>query len=329
MKALLISSGTPVKRYSQTELDDDEHIKSFYLGAPPDIFQGFGTVTLSNILPLKNGKGLNPYLMLYVYDSLTFNGNGETFKFTVSIDDATAAKKLPIKFSLAWINAPYLGAIGGKLLINDFDSMLVTPSGAAHMGNKKPNGDHENTVEQIYLIAQDKGDYIIYITAKVLINSPMNVSIALTYPSSSITVLGPNATNYPTPPPSNFVTSSPTSVPKSAPEVFKDVECNCSEYNFNFETNLKFSQNHFVSNFNAEGKLRYVGFKLENFDDATFSYISHMAVIVVAPNGLRAQVGGEEGWFSYDDNIYVRFWGRKLIYRISNHRGKKPGTFII
>jgi hypothetical protein len=280
-------------------------------------------VTLSNILPLKNGKGLNPNMTLFVYDSLTFNNNSEqTFKFTVRIDDATAAKKLPIKFSLVWIDAPYLGAIGGKLLINDFDSMVVTPSGAVYMGNKKPNGDHQNTVEQIYLIAQDKGDYVIYITAKVLINSRMNVSIALTYPSSSIRVSGPNSASYPTPPPSNFVTSSPTSVPESAPAVYKNVTCYCSEYKFSFETNLKFSQNYIVKTFNAEGTLRYVGLDLEKPE--SWSDLQYAAVIIVAPNGLRAQVGGDYGsWISYDDNIYVGYWG------FDNNRGKKALNFII
>ena len=318
MKALLINSGTPVKRYSVPYLDDYSTIGSFYLGAPPDIFQGYGMVTLSNILPLKNGKGLNPNMTLYVFDSLTFNNIGQTFKFTVRIDDATAAKKLPIKFSLVWIDAPYLGANGGgKLLINDFDSMLVAPSGAVYMGNKKPNGDHENTVEQIYLIAQDKGDYIIYITAKVLINSPMNVSIALTYPSSSITVLGPNSASYPTPPPSNFVTSSPTNVPKSAPAVYKDVPCYCSDYTFNFETNLMFSQNYIVKTFDAVGTLRYVGLKLQK--PKTWAAFQYSAVIIVAPNGLRAQVGGDyESWFAYDENIYARFWGNY------NNRGNYP-----
>ena len=289
-------------------MNDYTAIDSFYLGAPPDIFQGFGFITLSNILPLKNGKGLNPNMTLYVYDSLTFKNNGETYKFTVRIDDETAAKKLPIKFSLVWIDAPYLGAIGGKLIINDFDSMLVAPSGAVYMGNKKPNGDHENTVEQIYLTAQDKGDYIIYITAKVLVNSPMNVSIALTYPSSSITVSGPNSTTYPTPPPSNFVTSSPTSVPKRAPVVYKDVPCYCSEYKFNFETNLKFSENYIIKTFNAIGTLRYVGLELEK--PTSWAAFQLSAIIIVAPNGLRAQVGGSYGsWISYDENIYVRYWG--------------------
>ena len=309
MKALIVNSGTPVKRYSSNLWNGNTEVDTRYLGPPPDEFQGYGMMTLSNILPLKDGTGLIPDLMLYVYDQLRVLNTNMTYQFIVSIDNATAVKGLPIKLSIVWNDVPYNGALGAKTLVNDFDCAIITPSNAVYMGNKNPKGDNVNTVEQIYLIAGETGDYSIYVTAKVLIVSSMNVSIALTYPTSSKSVSGPIvSTTFPISNSSNFITSSPNSVPVSPPDVIETLECNCSAYYIVFDETLSPEKDTAqIGSFNATGKLRYIDFQITN--GLSFNSQQLAAVLITAPNGLRAQVGGSWGWIAYDDNIYVRYWG--------------------
>jgi len=283
-----------------------------YLGPPPDEFQGYGMMTLSNILPLKDGTGLTPGMMLYVYDQLRFTKTGMTYQFIVSIDDATVVKGLPVKLSIVWNDVPYTGALG-KTLVNDFDCAIITPSNTVYMGNKNPKGDNVNTVEQIYLVAGEKGDYTIYVTAKVLTVSSMDVSIALTYPTSSKSVSGPVvSTTFPISSSGNFITSSPTSVPVSPPDVTTNTPTSYgSAYYINFDTELSPGKDSVqIGQFNATGKLRYIDFTVTN--DLSFINQRLVAVLITAPNGLRAQVGGSPGWFAYDDNVYVRYWGPSL-----------------
>ena len=327
MKALIVNSGTPVKRYSSNLWNGNTDIDTRYLSPPPDSFQGYGMITLSNILPLKDGTGLNPDLMLYVYDKLNFVNTQITYQFIVNINDTIAAKGLPIKLSMVWNDVPYEGAIGGKTLVNDFDCAIITPSNAVYMGNKNPKGDNVNTVEQIYLVAGEKGNYFINITAKVLKEKSMNVSIALTYPTSSKSVSGPiETTSFPTSSSSNFITSSPTSTPGSPPDIIGYVEdCYCSSYYVTFDTGLSAGKGPIqIGQFNATGKLRYIDFKITNGLSLQTQRLG--AVLITAPNGLRAQVGGSSGWIAYVDNVYVRYWGASWT---GFGRGKKISQFYI
>jgi hypothetical protein len=259
--------------------------------------------------------------MLYVYDQLKFTTINMTYQFIVSIDDATVVKGLPIKLSIVWNDVPYTGALA-KTLVNDFDCAIITPSNAVYMGNKNPKGDNVNTVEQIYLVAGEKGNYTIYVTAKVMTVSSMDVSIALTYPKSSKSVLGPNmSSTFPISSSSNFVTSSPTSVPFKPPDVIGYVEdCYCSAYYINFDKTISPGKNPVqIGQFNATGKLRYIDFRITNGANQQVA-----AVLITAPNGLRAQVGGSSGWITYDENVYVRYWGPSST---GFGRGKKYHNF--
>lgn len=94
LKALFIHSGRPKARYSDPIYDSDSvAFASFPLGPTPDYFQGYGGVTLTNILPLHNGKGLHPRLSLVVYDNLDMTAH-TTFKSTITF---TKGDQMPLR----------------------------------------------------------------------------------------------------------------------------------------------------------------------------------------------------------------------------------------
>ena len=128
LKALFLHSGTPVARYSDALWDDEPtRFPSFELLAQPlDAFQGHGEVRLSNVLPLKNGRGLDPRLNLHVWDDFNL-GEGQTVKFEVRVPvsvagpgGAAAAKgggALPLKVTVAWYDPPSpVGSLRNLLL---------------------------------------------------------------------------------------------------------------------------------------------------------------------------------------------------------------------
>ena len=66
-------------------------LPSQYLSAPPNEFQGFGAVTMSNVLTLDNGQGMNPDKSLYLWENLVIKDN-EVFAFNVSVAKSNADK---------------------------------------------------------------------------------------------------------------------------------------------------------------------------------------------------------------------------------------------
>ena len=83
---MLLHSAQGMSHYS--EANNDEYTYSFYssfnLHSPPDNFQGYGQIKLSNILPLGDKSGLTPLLDLIVFDRIIMAAH-ETIKFEVDL----------------------------------------------------------------------------------------------------------------------------------------------------------------------------------------------------------------------------------------------------
>eukprot|EP01036_Dinobryon_divergens_P038876 gene38876-51108_t len=63
LKGLLIHSCRAVSKYSHSIFDDKTDIKSMSLSSPPDFFQGYGQVTLTNVLPLDGHGDFDLYVL--------------------------------------------------------------------------------------------------------------------------------------------------------------------------------------------------------------------------------------------------------------------------
>jgi hypothetical protein len=83
VKALMIASGSTMSLYH------GGGAKDVPLGAPPDFMQGYGRVTLSNVLPL---KGVYTGFDLYVDDQRSITAD-QAIVYTVSV----ASNKVPLK----------------------------------------------------------------------------------------------------------------------------------------------------------------------------------------------------------------------------------------
>ena len=204
MKALLLHSGRSVSRYSDPAYDaEPTAYPSFELESPPDNFQGYGAVTLANILPLSNGKGLDPSLSLYVYDKLKMTTHS-TYKSSVSF---SGESKGPLKVTIAWFDPPSVIGSVSSLLIHDIDLVVRAPDGDIHWGNenyqsrdhvshRRGHGDNKNPNEQVYIphirCGSSSCTYDIFIRAHSLFAKPSQ-NVALVITSSGI-VTDPQST---------------------------------------------------------------------------------------------------------------------------------------
>jgi hypothetical protein len=81
------------------------------LGEPPDFFQGFGRVMLSNVLPLKGTT--HPSFQLFVQDRFELQEN-KVAKFTVEVTNSS----VPLTFTISWYDPPNV-FWSGKAVLND------------------------------------------------------------------------------------------------------------------------------------------------------------------------------------------------------------------
>ena len=100
-KALLIQSAVKMDRYSLTAFDGSTFLYSVKLGYPPDSYQGFGQVQLSNLLPLQDGSGLPKSKMLFVYDNLALV-LGKIAAFTLNLGPTLVGSTRNLKVTLVW-----------------------------------------------------------------------------------------------------------------------------------------------------------------------------------------------------------------------------------
>jgi hypothetical protein len=291
-------------------INNINEVKSIYficfLGAPPDIFQGFGSLKLGNILTLKTGGGLAPDLALFVFDCLTLTSN-QVVQFNFTISASLAASDHFLKVSIAWTDMPYSASSSGQ-------KNLITPSKLAHWGNNIANGDFLNPVEMVYLDSlSENGIYSIYIRANNLLKS-QNVSLVFTYPNRT-DIIGPMSVQQ-LPSVSGVVTPSPTASPGIAPLAFNGQNFNYPYYEYKLDENVACgSKLTPLKSFSANGQLMLVTLRISN---QPVNNAFALSVIINAPNGYTAQIGAnarsETNVYS-DSNLYLRYWESQLYLR--------------
>jgi len=174
LKTMLIHSAEPMKYYSTSAFNFKTRIPSFELGEAPDMFQGYGSVTLTNVLPLQNGAGMSPSLDLVVWDRLNvtqFSTKTWGIHFPINSEDLP-----PLKITLCWYDPPARLGYSGVLLVHDLDLLVVAPNGTQYWGNRaKYPGDEVNPNEQVYIdapgsgcIADEECVYSVYVRANAL-----------------------------------------------------------------------------------------------------------------------------------------------------------------
>lgn len=144
LKALILHGGKGVSKYSQSDMSILNSLIS-----PPDIFQGYGAFGLNRILPLSNGKGLDPLLDLVIYDQVNITENS-LLRYNITFP--SCEDPLPLKITVSWFDPPSLIGWMSHLLIHDIDIVLISPSKQEiYWGNNITGGDHANPNEQIYV----------------------------------------------------------------------------------------------------------------------------------------------------------------------------------
>lgn len=183
LKAAIIHSGQAVDRYSIPVYNKVTRLPSQSLGTPPDNFQGHGSLTLSNILPLADGRGLDPALDLVVWDKLRI-AEQSTLKWVITISKEAAVKGL--KVTLVWFDPPSPLYSSSQLLIHDIDLLVIGPDGTKHWGNRVSNGDEINTSEQVHIYAagcveESQCTFSVYVHAHILPESDyQDVAVVMT-----------------------------------------------------------------------------------------------------------------------------------------------------
>ena len=130
------------------------------LGATPDIYQGFGRIQLSNVLPLKGVFDFD----LYVSDLALL---GENSAKSLYVDVSSGNQ--PLRVTITWYDPPNSGT-PSKALLSNLDLLLTSPSGAKYYGNrgKASRKDSKNNVEQITVLTPIQGMWMIAVSAKAL-----------------------------------------------------------------------------------------------------------------------------------------------------------------
>mmetsp|Transcript_14029 Transcript_14029/g.14643 ORF Transcript_14029/g.14643 Transcript_14029/m.14643 type:complete len:1100 (-) Transcript_14029:260-3559(-) len=137
VKALVIHSGEPITLYDSESRDTVEPTAT--LSTVPDMYQGFGRVSLQNILPY---PGIQETLNLIVIE------NSIQPDYLISHTISVPSSTLPLKATLVWMD-PENSALSTKMLINDLDLKIVRVStGTEYFGNNI-QGDEYNNVEQV------------------------------------------------------------------------------------------------------------------------------------------------------------------------------------
>ena len=144
-------------------------------------------MTLSNILPLKDGSGLSADQMLFVYDEFQLASN-QVFNFSFEVNSSIVSKKLNIKATLVWTDVPFTKDFSAeKTLVNDIDLLIMSPSMKGYWGNAVPGGDHVNPCEQALVPANEAGFYVVYLRANVFPSKQFqNVALVMTYPAGPV-----------------------------------------------------------------------------------------------------------------------------------------------
>jgi hypothetical protein len=154
LKALITHSAQNMNKYESCA---ECAIPETNFTTPPDNIQGWGQVQLNHVLPIPGTYDFD----LYVADYESLSSLTRRAYFV-----QVSSTSMPLRATIAWTDPPnILWAV--KNLLNDLDIMVIAPSGTVSYGNNIP-GDEFNTVERVAIDNPELGEYIVYVTAKVL-----------------------------------------------------------------------------------------------------------------------------------------------------------------
>ena len=167
VKAMLIHSGEAMDEYPGGDTEGE-----ITLVTTPDFLQGFGRVSLQNVLPLSGTTVAG--LDLFV-DEISMS-SFKTTTYTVAVTGSAS----PLKATIAWMDPP-ASTTASKLLIHDIDLKVIAPDGTTVYYGNEFAGDEENNVEQVFIPSPTSGDYTVVLTSKsITYESTQKVSVVIT-----------------------------------------------------------------------------------------------------------------------------------------------------
>ena len=174
-KALLIHSGT------QLDLFDGGGDKDQPLETPPDNFQGWGRINLSNILSL---PGINQF-DLFVDDLVSIQDESR-ITYNVQIPPSSS---LPLIATISWYDPPTVDGSTQNALIQDLDLIALSPTSKKYYSNNGQCLDNVNNNEKIVVENPEAGVWSIVIKTKSLPYGSQLFSLVVT---SGGTITGVN-----------------------------------------------------------------------------------------------------------------------------------------
>lgn len=164
IKAILINSG--------------EDLKS--IDGYPNFEEGWGRVLLEKTLPLSSSS-FKLFIEDLKKDEGLFEGEEKIYKINVS------SANIPLLITLVWTDYPAFPS-SQKILVNDLDLLVISPSGKIYKGNFFENGysitdgehDDKNNVERIILKEPEVGTYILKVKGSKVPMPPQNFSLVVT-----------------------------------------------------------------------------------------------------------------------------------------------------
>ncbi|CAE7438589.1 tagC, partial [Symbiodinium microadriaticum] len=165
IKAAVIHSGEGMAGY---ESSSTALVKSFAFDAPPDKYQGWGQVLLTNVLPLEGVEDFD----LYVADGEQVESFTE-IRYRVVVEGTGVS----LRATIVWID-PSNVMWAAKNLLNDLDLQVISPLGNVSYGNNI-QGDEFNPVERVVIDTPMIGVYEVSVIAKQLVGPSQTYAIVI------------------------------------------------------------------------------------------------------------------------------------------------------
>jgi hypothetical protein len=172
LKALVLHSGQAVSAY-----DGSSSGRGLVSSHVPDIYQGYGRMTLANILPLQfYSSSSSSSFDLYIDEASLASLSERVYE--VDVEDSNR----PLKVTLSWYDPPN-DIFAARLLLHDLDLLLESPQGVIYHANQPAvtvssvsdsgNRDELNNNEQITIKNPGVGKWKVFVQAKQLTESDL------------------------------------------------------------------------------------------------------------------------------------------------------------
>jgi hypothetical protein len=170
LKALLLHSGEAMSLYHDGRKGKDIALSR---NGEPDVYQGYGRVQLSNVLPLPGVSDFH----LTVRDMFELQE-----KSSVSHHFKVTDSSQPVVVTISWYDPPAVSG-AAKALVNDLDLLLKLPDGQGKVyGNLKSKHDTVNNNERIFIRNPARGEYKVVVKAGALpVGGSQRFAFVLTY----------------------------------------------------------------------------------------------------------------------------------------------------